>query len=124
MHDFLRHTHIPSELGFEFLDVFSRMEYALKATGSYALKKGKGVDPWWDKFANHIDQAFRSIKDDELSAAVEYLHARPPRKQTVQNGKIEFIDNNFHLDQTKTRQTLLIVRAVRNNLFHGGKILP
>ena len=113
---------MPPELACEFLGVFSRMEYALKATG-YATGTGK-VEAWWDQFANEIDVDFRAVKDQHFINAVEFILKAPPRKQVLKEGVLEFIEQTIDQKQTTAQQVLLMVRTVRNNLFHGAKFLP
>lgn len=123
MNDAFRHLHMPAELACEFLAVFSRMEYALKATGYASPNEGK-VIATWDKFANEIDEAFGQVVDEELTIAVDYLLNDPPRKQVMKNGALAFEDRVVDGQQRRAQQALLMVRTVRNNLFHGGKYLP
>lgn len=123
MHDTFRHLHIPPELACEFLAVFSRMEYALKST-IYVIGGPNKVEPAWDSFANDIDQNFLALAQQDLIEARDYLLQHPPRKQVLQANKIAFVDQIIDVQQTKTQQVLLMVRTVRNNLFHGGKYSP
>lgn len=123
MEDVFRHLHMPPDLACRFLAVFSRMEYALKST-RYAIGSKKKVDPAWDIFANEIDDAFFYIEDTAVVAARNFLLAYPPRKQALEGTRITFIDQNIDAKQKQTQQILLMVRTVRNNLFHGGKYLP
>jgi hypothetical protein len=122
--DAFQHLHMPPELACEFLAVFSRMEYALKASIQYASGNADGVQANWDRFANDIDKQFLAIDDKEFETAVDYLLDSPPRKQVLKNSAIEFVDQAIDKKQAKAQQTLLMVRTVRNNLFHGGKHLP
>lgn len=48
----------------------------------------------------------------------------PPRKQTLAGHKITFIDQVTDVKQSTSLQLLLMVRTVRNNLFHGVRYLP
>jgi len=123
MHDIFRHLHIPPELACEFLAVFSRMEYALKST-TYAVGNERKVHPAWDNFANDIDNEFLAIARQDVVEARDYLLEHPPRKQVLLGDKIAFVDQVIDLRQARTQQVLLMVRAVRNNLFHGGKYAP
>jgi hypothetical protein len=124
MNEAFRHLHMPPELACDFLAVFSRMEHALKATGTYAMDSGGKAAAKWDGFANAIDEPFRAIGDAGFIAAVDYLLTRPPRKQVFENGAVRFVDQAIDTKQRKVQQTLLMIRSVRNNLFHGGKHLP
>ena len=123
MENIFRHLHMPPELACEFLATFSRMEYALKST-KYADGDDEKVIPAWDRFANDIHEAFEKIADPDLEKAKKYLLSRPPRKQTLAGHKITFVDQTIDVKQKTSQQLLLMVRTVRNNLFHGGKYLP
>ncbi len=112
--------HIPPELGEEFLHTFTRMEYALKESGDFADGDANGVQAAWDRFANNVDLAFRNIADKEFQAAVHFLLAEPARKQILTGFGPLVLDPN----QTKAQRALLVVRRVRNNVIHGGKIQP
>ena len=114
---------MPAELACEFLAVYSRMEYALKAA-NYASENEGTVTASWDRFANEIDGAFGQVADEELTAAVDYLLQNPPRKQVRKDGVLTFQDQVIDENQSRAQQALLMVRTVRNNLFHGGKYLP
>lgn len=122
MDEVFRHLHMPANLACEFLAVFSRMEYALKVSG-YATGTNK-VEAWWDKFANDVDTAFNAVKHEDFLNAVGYLLAAPPRKQILKDDVLTFVDQTIDNKQGTAQQVLLMVRTVRNNLFHGGKFLP
>lgn len=123
MSDVFRHLHMPAELACEFLAVFSRMEYALKAT-RYASEGEGRVTVSWDRFANDIDEIFCRVTDEDFTTAVHYLLTQPPRMQMRQDGVLLFVDQAIDEHQSRAQQTLHMVRTVRNNLFHGGKYLP
>lgn len=119
-----RHLHMPDELACEFLAVFARMEYALKAT-RFVVGNGGSVSASWDRFANEADEDFHAEVNKDLADAVDYLWNHPPRKQILaEDGWVKFTDFEFDTAQRKLQQVLLMVRTVRNNLFHGGKHLP
>jgi hypothetical protein len=122
MADVFRHLHMPANLACEFLAVFSRMEYALKVSG-YAIGTSK-VDAWWDKFANDVEAGFNAVKGEDFLNAVGYISAAPPRKQILKDNVLTFTDQAIDKKQGTAQQVLLMVRTVRNNLFHGGKFLP
>lgn len=124
MDNAFRHLHMPSKLACEFLAVFARMEYALKATG-FAIGNGGSVSANWDRFANKADEDFHAEASEELRNAVTYLWGSPPRKQVLTDGcRVKFCDFVIDPGQRKLQQLLFMVRTVRNNLFHGGKYLP
>jgi len=124
MNEAFRHLHMQPELACEFLATFSRAEYALKATIQFALGDADGVKAGWDGFAEAIDKSFCAVEDEEFKGAVNYLLSRPPRKQVLENGAVRFADQVIDKKQPVAQQVLLMVRTVRNNLFHGGKHLP
>ena len=120
------HNHLYRDLGIEkdlttgFTILFSRFEYALKRTRRYAVGNKKGVKPDWDEFARDHAADFNSERTPALKAAVQYLKAKPPRKQIMKGGSLAW----KHVPTENTpllKQVLDAVRRVRNNLFHGGK---
>ncbi len=123
MVDAFRHLYIPVELANEFVAVFSRMEYALKAT-DYASETEGNVTALWDRFANGIDEPFGQVTEEEFTTAVGYLLSHPPRRQVRKDGTLMFADQVIDKHQKRVQQVLLMVRTVRNNLFHGGKYSP
>lgn len=119
-----RHLHMPSDLVCEFLAVFARMEYALKAT-RFAVRNRRDVSASWDQFANEAHERFHTETSEELKAAVDFLWNFPPRKQFLTDDE-QLCFRDFEIDpaQRQLQQLILMVRTVRNNLFHGGKHLP
>ncbi|EOX1293088.1 hypothetical protein ACPDLL_003737 [Vibrio cholerae] len=118
-----RHLHMPEQLAIEFICTFSRLEYALKST-EFALGNKNKVEAWWDKFANTIHEQFISLNDPELLAATNFILTSPPRKQVLENDSLKFVPQQIDPNQRSTQQLILMVRTVRNNLFHGGKYCP
>src|SRR5262245_56862424 len=111
------------QLACEFLAIFARLEYALKA-GGFAKGDAGYVEPRWDDFDLSIDARFNGLKSDDLKHAVDYLLAQPPKKQVLVGNRIEWRDAPPDAGLSTTKRVLLMVRRVRNNLFHGGKFLP
>jgi hypothetical protein len=112
---------LDARLACEFLAVFARYEFALKATG---FAKGKDATAAWDSYARAIDAAFTQLKSAELTAAIDYLISQPPKKQVLVKGKLRWADAPPDANLPRAEQVILMVRRVRNNLFHGGKFLP
>lgn len=110
------------QLACEFLGVFARFEFALKV-GGFAEGDVNSVSPKWDGFARAIDGQFDPANSVELNEAVEYLLNRAPRKQVLINDHVDWRDAAPDANLTRAERVLLMVRRVRNNLFHGGKFL-
>lgn len=108
-------------LAYRFFRQFSRMEYALKATGRLANFNGDAKANW-DSFGDQIDPKLNELaqENDVLQRAIRFMMDHPPKKQTVQDGSLEWQDVQ-PTGMTDARMLLVYVRRVRNNLFHGGK---
>lgn len=114
---------MPPDLACDFLGIFARSEYALKAA-DFARGDEKQAEADWDTFAQAIADDFDLSKNPNLWTAVDYLLTKPPKKLILKNQTLEFFDAPPDKNQRKAQQALLMVRRVRNNLFHGGKFLP
>lgn len=102
----------------EFFRMFARMEYALKSAGFH---NGEGrAEADWGAFALSIEQHLQDPQSDEVREAKAYLLTRPPKKQIIKNGLLQWSDSRATSD-SEADLVLLYVRRVRNNLFHGGK---
>lgn len=115
------HMPIPERLALEFLGIFARCEYALKCSG-YAQGNANEVMASWDRYSSDIDWHFQRVKDVPFKEAVTFLLTEPPRKQVLQDGRLCWKESRPNPRQRKSLQTLLMVRRVRNNLFHGAKV--
>jgi len=104
-----------------FFITFSRFEFALKASIVYARTVGNYVDPNWDVFTNTIQNNFDPAKNQELQDAVDYILQHPPKKQSLDNGSIIWVDRIFVDNITDVKKIDLHIRDIRNNLFHGSK---
>lgn len=107
----------------DFFVLFSRMEYALKSCGY--VSNLNGASPDWDKFANQYSKQFESdlILEElvDLAKAHGYLFAEPPRKQCLGENNILEWKRDEQWNSQGLKETLLLIRRIRNNLFHGGK---
>jgi len=110
MSQVFRHLHMPAELACEFLAIFSRMEYALKATDYASQNEGKVIASW-DRFANEINEIFGQVSDVEFATAVDYLLQHPPRKQVRRNGVLTFEDRVIDKKPKRAQQALLMVHG-------------
>ncbi len=111
---------VPKELLFDFFISFAKFEFALKTSG-FSNGNEKSVSPNWDGFASSIKDTFDKSIHEELSKAVDFFIINPPWKQIL-------IDNSMYWDASvpnnglkEIQRVLLLIRRVRNNLFHGGK---
>ncbi len=112
---------LPPELSYEFLGTFARCEYALKGAG-FAKGGANSVDPDWNSFAKSIDWHFRRVKNPEFVEAIDFLLKEPPRKQVLRDGLIAWKESPPDPKLPKAQQVLLLVRRIRNNMFHGAKV--
>lgn len=103
----------------QFIYSFSRAEFALKA--SCFLKNTEEAQADWDAFIRNIKDRFNENKTEELKQAIEYIKNNPPKKQVVENNQLDWKQTNndgMHLAQFLN----IMLRRIRNNLFHGGKL--
>lgn len=70
---------LPRNLACDFLAVFARSEYALKAAG-FARGNERQAEADWDAFAKAISKSFDASNSQDLRAAVDYLLTKPPKK--------------------------------------------
>ena len=75
-----------------------------------------------ERLAKVIGDSFDHSKSQAVRMAVDYLLTNPPKKQVLKNNTLQFSDADQN--QSRAHQVLMMVRRVRNNLFHGGKFLP
>lgn len=105
---------------YEFFFVFSRFEHALLMT-NYLNESKSGVSSDWNKFAREVNDVFLTTVSPEVKKAIYYYEQTPPRKQIVDFDSLTWKDvvpeTNYELEKL-----LLLVRRVRNNLFHGEKV--
>lgn len=102
-------------LAVELFKKFARIEYALKAAGFH---NGEGrAEPNWDTFASSVSGVLE--KDPAIAAAIQYMVDKPPKKQMVRKGLLEW--EEVTPNASKPHEILDCVRRVHNNLFHGGK---
>ena len=108
------------ELVHRFFLVFSRFEYALKRAG-FSNGSLDSVHPAWEKFAAKYRSTFDPSVTPRLRIACDYFTAQPPRKQILDGHFLSWSEPQFRTNEPLFTWLLLMVRSVRNNLFHGGK---
>lgn len=111
---------------YDFFIAFSRMEFALKHTGYVKGDKRRNAMADWDSFAEKNDKPFQAKiadkKNKSLIEATNYLYDTPPKR-------LKFISNILSWEKRDTiknrtlKELILVIRGVRNNLFHGSKRL-
>lgn len=109
-------------LAWLFFVIFSRFEYALKRHPEYLMPGVGNAEANWDRFGADNHACFDASTALSLRSAVEYFVAHPPRKQIRTNGVMSWSEPQAWDGRgPKLVWLLLMVRLVRNNLFHGGK---
>ena len=112
-----QHSHL-DELAFRLFQLFSRVEYALKASGFHT---GEGpAEANWRDFALVIEDLIANPDSHELREAIDFIFNAPPKKQIIADGVIQWVVSEPQTD-SRADKLLVYVRRVRNNLFHGGK---
>lgn len=105
-------------LAFEYFKAFTTFEAKLKGNGYHNGGDSNTVNTEWDRVAKDYHLQLKAILDEQ-SKEVSYLMKRSPRKMTVINSTIRFIDLAQEINNE--RKLLRVLCTVRNNLYHGGK---
>lgn len=109
----------PTDDAIRFSFAFARIEFALKSTGFFAVGGSREAIPNWDQFATSIDDIEEAATGD-LAEAISYMYRKPPMAERVRDRTVGFepaipaVRSNVELFR--------MIRRVRNNLFHGGKV--
>jgi hypothetical protein len=103
-----------------FLMIFSRFEYALKASGFSSNSVGR-VTANWDTFIASIKGKFDKNNNDQLRKAVDSIIQNPPKIQTVKNRQLDWKERDFSPNDREINRLCLSIRDIRNNFFHGSK---
>ena len=102
---------------FEFLFWFSRFEYALKKNGYLkSTDTGKKAEPNWDGFVKR-----NRGKYVLTPAAAGLINARPRQQWVATNAQLTWQELPFATTEFDLQKVTLLLRLVRNHLFHGGK---
>lgn len=112
------------DLATDFFKKFACCEFALK-DGGFHDKHETDAKSDWKSFARTIEHSLskeelEKPELEELRQAVEYILEHPPKKQVIEDNKLKFRDAKPSTN-SRTDLILILVRRVRNNLFHGGK---
>lgn len=109
------------DLVLNFFWRFSVFECALKREGFLRTGRNDSAQPDWDAFAQSIAGRFRELKREEFHDAVRAVLEFSPRRQVVRDGRLAWKEIRPAEGESTEKFVLRLVRAVRNNLFHGGK---
>ena len=104
-------------------DIVSDFRYARSQVGIAAQELS---NDWFFPLEDllYYQAGFYGVTRKDAQQRIEYILENPPRKQVIENERIIFINQTIDSSQKNTQQLLLMIRTVRNNLFHGGKYLP
>ncbi len=110
------------EIIIKFFLSFSRFEFLLKYDDF--IKPDGTVD--WDGFTikKKIDYKIRLDKGitEELQNAIQYINSNPPKKLVKIDGK--YLWEDIRRTNIAPLEVLTLhIRTIRNNLFHGNKVL-
>jgi hypothetical protein len=107
----------------EFFVTFSRFECALKRARFVKGDKHGNAHPDWEKFVRKVARRLGEITGGEFIKAKSYLLQNPPLKQVFRKPDkgVRWEENCKRDGESEGEYLLRLVRAVRNNLFHGGK---
>ncbi|OKL43298.1 hypothetical protein A3843_13810 [Pseudovibrio exalbescens] len=94
--------------------VFSRFEHAL-IFADYVHQTRRGAEVNWDAFYRHIDQLDLVEMREKCPTIVEY----PPKVLQKEEDKLVW---KMKFEEISSQKDIFkAAKAVRNNLFHGGK---
>lgn len=106
---------------FEFYWRFSRFECELKRGGFLRSGRNNSAQPDWDRFGASVRGRFDSLGDGPSTRAIAELELASPRRQTVNEGELAWETIRRDPNISRESHVLRLLRATRNNLFHGGK---
>ena len=114
----------------DFFVTFACFELALKNAGFFQQRPQSNplyppdARPDWDTFAVSLRSVFSSKANAELHEACEYLLSNPPWREVIVNGVLMWRADGPPLGLLIGEAVLLLIRRLRNNLFHGGSFSP
>ncbi len=127
-------------LVFNFLMVFSRAEFALKAAGCYRVPKrrqkkaeiGEPFDAYvsWCQVSEKVENTFFKDAPEEVELALKYLRENRPEihkwlddDRELRTLRLKWEARDPEPKETPLTTVLIDIRSIRNNMFHGGKEL-
>ena len=109
------------DLVLKFFTMFSLFEYALKNAGFCYERRGGEAQADWEGFAHKIHGQFNPTASAEIHTAVDYMLNNPVKKQVTDQNALVFIKRFRPPGMNDTVWLSVLIRGVRNNLFHGAK---
>jgi len=104
------------DLAFDFFYWFSRFEFALKENGLVRAGPYNSAQADWNIFISMFELNY------QIDIAAQELLDNPPDVQVVEYGSTwRWAPLVFSPGQSDLFRITLIVKTIRNNLFHGGK---
>jgi len=122
---FSRLAYLPEQeraLVIEFFSTFAAAEYELKRMG-FIRRGSEDAQADWDAYASTVRQRFKVDGPPCLAKSWRLLTSNPPRKQVVQRGRLGWKEAGRPARISDAAWGLILVRRVRNNLFHGAKFI-
>ena len=106
-----------------FFIIFSFFEFGIKELG-LTEKNKKHPSPSWKTYIDKIIDKFDPNESRELEAAIEYMKETPPGKQVFKDSSSMTYDDSYFKNKNDINLQVLIemIKTVRNNFFHGGKV--
>jgi hypothetical protein len=101
----------------EFFALFARLEYALKAERMW-IEAGSKVSVDWVALEAR-EELFDLIDALRADKTARYLLQHPPKKQRIVDGELGWSTQPPSI--TTITELSIMIRRVRNNLFHGSK---
>lgn len=103
-------------VAFEFNYWFSRFEFCLKeAAFLKSDRPGKKAEPNWDMFVRAKRSAYTMSAD-----ALALVKAAPQQQVVSGKAKLAWQEIAFDANEFDLQKMAILLRTVRNNLFHGG----
>lgn len=109
------------EIVLAFFWKFSVFECALKREGFLRRGRNDVAEPDWAKFGKWICGRFRDVRSSAFPDALHTLIDARPRRQIVRGAVLGWEEIQRRDEESEEEFVLRLVRAARNNLFHGGK---
>lgn len=108
----------------DFLFLYSRAEYALKVAKFVKTVPSEPERADWPKFIAALPPEPKVTRDPSLEKAIFYLTKFRPRSLLwAADERLEWEERKQSFSKNRTASLMQAVCDVRNNLFHGGKVL-